>query len=80
MAGCGDQLRGIANDNRLSIVGHLGWGNLSEFFYEPLSVGGDRGADFQTPLPPPSEPKFLCDLGQSVQYIIFVHHFMLQQT
>jgi hypothetical protein len=25
---------------------------LSEFFYEPLSVGGDRGADFQTPLPP----------------------------
>ena len=52
MAGCGDQVRGIANDNRLSIVGHLGAGNLLKFFYEPLSVGGDRGADFQTPLPP----------------------------
>ena len=32
MAGCGDHSRGMANDNRLSIGGHLGLGNLSEFF------------------------------------------------
>ena len=38
MAGCGDQVRGIANDNRLSIVGHLGAGNLSEFCSDVLII------------------------------------------